>query len=54
MLAFHTGQPLERIEADTDRDFFMSAEESRAYGLIDQVITKQGLPKSGEAVTAQK
>lgn len=54
LLAFHTGQPLERIEADTDRDFFMSAEESRAYGLIDQVITKQGLPKSGEAVTAQK
>lgn len=54
MLAFHTGQSLERIEADTDRDFFMSAEESRAYGLIDQVITTQGLPKSGEAVTAQK
>ncbi|MGL5196918.1 MAG: ATP-dependent Clp endopeptidase proteolytic subunit ClpP [Chroococcales cyanobacterium] len=54
MLAFHTGQTLERIEADTDRDFFMSAEEARAYGLIDQVITKQGLPKSGEAVTAQK
>lgn len=54
LLAFHTGQPLERIEADTDRDFFMSAEEARAYGLIDQVITKQGLPKSGEAVTAQK
>lgn len=35
-----TGQPLERIERDTDRDFFMSAEESKQYGLIDQVITR--------------
>jgi ATP-dependent Clp protease protease subunit len=53
LLAEHTGQPLERIEADTDRDFFMSAEEAKDYGLIDKVITKQGLPTSGEAVTAQ-
>jgi len=35
-----TGQPLEKIERDTDRDFFMSAEEAKAYGIIDQVITK--------------
>jgi ATP-dependent Clp protease protease subunit len=35
----HTGQPYEKIERDTDRDFFMSAEESLAYGLIDKVIT---------------
>lgn len=34
-----TGQPLEKIERDTDRDFFMSAEESVAYGLIDQVLS---------------
>lgn len=34
-----TGQPLEKIERDTDRDFFMSAEEAMAYGLIDQVLT---------------
>jgi ATP-dependent Clp protease protease subunit len=40
-LANHTGQPLERIEEDTERDFFMSAEESRDYGLIDQVITRR-------------
>jgi len=53
LLAEHTDQPLERIEADTDRDFFMSAEEAKDYGLIDKVITKQGLPTSGEAVTAQ-
>ncbi|GIP60732.1 ATP-dependent Clp endopeptidase proteolytic subunit ClpP [Paenibacillus woosongensis] len=35
-----TGQPLEKIERDTDRDFFMSAEEAMAYGIIDQVISK--------------
>ncbi|MCJ8013822.1 ATP-dependent Clp endopeptidase proteolytic subunit ClpP [Paenibacillus sp. KQZ6P-2] len=34
-----TGQPLEKIERDTDRDFFMSAEEAKAYGIIDQVLT---------------
>jgi len=33
-----TGQPLETIERDTDRDFFMSAEEARAYGLVDEVL----------------
>jgi ATP-dependent Clp protease protease subunit len=40
-LANHTGQPLDRIEEDTERDFFMSAEESRDYGLIDQVIVRR-------------
>jgi ATP-dependent Clp protease, protease subunit len=44
LLALHTKQPLERIEADTDRDFFMSAEDACEYGLIDQVITRQNLP----------
>jgi ATP-dependent Clp protease, protease subunit len=38
MLAQRTGQPLEKIEKDTDRDYFMSAEEAKEYGLIDQVI----------------
>ncbi|BCL37878.1 ATP-dependent Clp protease proteolytic subunit 1 [Nostoc sp. MS1] len=51
LLADHTGQPLERIEADTDRDFFMSAEEAKNYGLIDQVISRQNLPTAGENVT---
>ena len=37
-LANHTGQPLERIEEDTERDFFMSPQEALEYGLIDQVI----------------
>lgn len=40
LLAEHTSQPLEQIEADTERDFFMSAEEAKNYGLIDQVIDK--------------
>jgi len=39
-LAEHTGQPLERIELDTERDFFMSPDESKDYGLIDQVINR--------------
>lgn len=54
LLAHHTGQPLERIEADTERDFFMSAAEAKDYGLIDQVITRQNLPKSEAAVTPIK
>jgi ATP-dependent Clp protease protease subunit len=41
LLADHTGQPLERIEEDTERDFFMSSEEAREYGLIDQVIDRR-------------
>lgn len=40
-LAFHTGQPIEIIEKDTDRDNFMSAEQAKAYGLIDQVYTRR-------------
>ncbi len=38
ILAAHTGQPLEKVQKDTDRDYFMSAVESKAYGLIDEVI----------------
>jgi ATP-dependent Clp protease protease subunit len=38
-----TGQPIEKIEKDTDRDNFMSAEEAKAYGLIDEVITRNDL-----------
>jgi len=37
LLVHHTGQPLERIEKDTDRNFFMSADEAKEYGLIDKV-----------------
>jgi ATP-dependent Clp protease, protease subunit len=41
ILADHTGQPLERIAADTERDNFMSAQEALEYGLIDEVITRR-------------
>jgi ATP-dependent Clp protease protease subunit len=39
ILATHTGQSLEKIQADTDRDFFMSGEEAREYGIVDEVIS---------------
>jgi len=51
LLAFHTKQPMERIETDTERDFFMSAEEAKNYGLIDQVVTRQELAAGRSAVT---
>lgn len=54
LLSLHTGQPLEKVEIDTDRDFFMSANEARDYGLIDQVISRQNLPKAGETIVAVK
>jgi ATP-dependent Clp protease protease subunit len=44
LLAIHTKQPLEKIEKDTDRDFFMSAAQAKDYGLIDTVI----IPRIGE------
>lgn len=42
-LAEHTGQPLERIAEDTERDFFMSPSEAVEYGLIDQVIDRKSI-----------
>jgi ATP-dependent Clp protease protease subunit len=44
LMANHTGQPLSRIEVDTDRDFFMSPAEAKEYGLIDRVITRDARP----------
>jgi len=41
ILAFHTAQPLEKIQKDTDRDYFMSALEAKVYGLIDEVIVQE-------------
>lgn len=41
LLAKHTGQPLKTIERDSDRDFFMTSDEAKKYGLIDQIITKK-------------
>ncbi|MFE4107037.1 ATP-dependent Clp endopeptidase proteolytic subunit ClpP [Almyronema epifaneia] len=46
LMAEHTGQPLDRIQEDTERDFFMSAHDAQAYGLIDQVIEQKELASS--------
>jgi ATP-dependent Clp protease protease subunit len=45
ILAKHTGQPIDRISKDTDRDYFMSPDEAKSYGLIDEVIVQK---KAGE------
>jgi ATP-dependent Clp protease, protease subunit len=42
ILAHHTGQPLERIEKDVERDYIMTADQSKEYGIIDEVISKRG------------
>jgi len=44
----HTGQPLERIEADTERDYFMSGDEAATYGIIDEVISRRELTQGPE------
>ena len=49
IMAFHTGQPVERIERDTDRDRYMSAEEAKNYGLVDFVVSHEA-----ELVSAEK
>jgi ATP-dependent Clp protease protease subunit len=49
ILARHTGQPLERIQRDTDRDFYMTAEQAKEYGIIDAVIES---PEEAEQVAA--
>jgi ATP-dependent Clp protease protease subunit len=45
IVARHTGQPLERVEKDSDRDFFMSPEEAKEYGLVDEVIFYRDLAR---------
>jgi ATP-dependent Clp protease protease subunit len=49
ILAHHTGQPVAKVAKDTDRDFIMSAEESREYGIIDEVITTRELASVPQA-----
>lgn len=41
ILAKHTGQDIEKIRKDTERDYFMSSEEAKEYGIIDRVISKR-------------
>ena len=49
VLAHHTGQPMERVAKDTDRDFIMSADEAKDYGLIDEVILTRELAELPQA-----
>jgi ATP-dependent Clp protease protease subunit len=49
ILSQHTGQPIERIAKDTDRDFYMTAEEAKAYGVVDDILTKQKVVEGQEA-----
>jgi len=46
ILANHSGQNFEKVKADCDRDYFMSAEEAKAYGLVDEVIVDAGKKRS--------
>lgn len=46
ILAMHTGKPIEKIATDTERDYFMTAEEAKAYGLIDEIVWKRGIERS--------
>ena len=49
ILVHHTGQPIEKIRTDTERDYFMNGEESREYGLIDEVISRMGEAQKSES-----
>jgi ATP-dependent Clp protease, protease subunit len=46
ILVKHTGQPLEKIRKDTERDFFMDAEEAVKYGIVDKIITEREMGKA--------
>jgi len=51
ILARHTGKDVEQVARDTDRDYYMSAQEAKQYGLIDEVVTGRRSEKSGKPVT---
>ena len=48
ILASHTGQPIERIAKDTDRDYYMSASDAKAYGVVDDILTKPPVDPEAE------
>jgi ATP-dependent Clp protease, protease subunit len=49
ILAHHTGQPVEKVATDTDRDFIMSANEAKEYGIVDEILTNRELAQVGTA-----
>jgi ATP-dependent Clp protease protease subunit len=53
ILAVHTGQDVERIQADTDRNFWMGAEEARDYGMVDAVLLSQDQQRDGDGKPAK-
>ena len=51
ILAHHTGQPIERVSKDTDRDFYMSADDAQTYGIVDEVISTRELAAIPQAAS---
>ena len=52
ILARHTGQPVEKISADTDRDYVLTAEEAKEYGIVDEVIDTRLIVDNSGPITA--
>jgi len=52
LIAEHTGQPLEKVSKDTDRDYILTAEEAKAHGVIDEIITSRGITPELAAAAA--
>ncbi len=50
ILAYHTGQPVDKIQHDTERDYWLSADEAKEYGLVDEVLELPALRDQPEAV----
>jgi ATP-dependent Clp protease protease subunit len=53
IISKHTGQPLERVEKDTDRDFILTADEAKEYGVVDEIITRRGIAAEVAGVGAK-
>jgi len=54
LLAQHSGQSMEKVEKDVERDFIMSAAQAKEYGLIDEIITKHRLARSKQLVSGTR
>ncbi|HEX7902217.1 MAG TPA: ATP-dependent Clp protease proteolytic subunit [Planctomycetota bacterium] len=55
LISKHTGQPVERVEKDSDRDYFMSADEAKKYGVVDEVVESlKDIPKGGGDIAARE
>ena len=55
LISKHTGQPIDRVEKDSDRDYFMSADEAKKYGVVDEVVESlKDIPKGGGDIAARE